>query len=233
MASTAVQPLAADTFIVVPAYNEARVIRGVVAGLFACAPRVVVVDDGSRDATAAEARAAGATVIQHLINRGQGAALRTGMDYALAHGAQVIVTFDSDGQHDPADLPALVGPVAGGECDVTLGSRFLGEAVNMPWIRRLVLRGGIWFTRVVSGIKVTDTHNGLRAFSRRAAEVIEVHQDQMAHASEILDELARRGLRFREVAVKVRYSDYSLQKGQRSTGSVKIVLDFLFHKLWR
>lgn len=233
MASTSVQPLAADTFIVVPAYNEARVIREVVAGLLALTRHVVVVDDGSRDGTAAEARAAGAAVIQHLINRGQGAALRTGMDHALARGAKVIVTFDSDGQHDPADLPALVGPVAAGECDVALGSRFLGEAVNMPWVRRVVLRGGIWFTRLVSGVKVTDTHNGLRAFSRRAAEVIEIHQDQMAHASEILDELPRRGLRYREVPVKIRYSDYSMEKGQSSMNSVRIVLDFLFHKLRR
>jgi len=233
MASTPVQPLPADTFIVVPAFNEARVIREVVAGLLAYTPNVVVVDDGSRDATAEAARAAGAVVVQHLINRGQGAALRTGMDYALARGAKLIVTFDSDGQHDPADLPALVEPVAAGACDVALGSRFLGETVDMPWVRRLVLRGGIWFTRLVSGVKVTDTHNGLRAFSRRAAELIEIHQDQMAHASEILDELPRRRLRYREVPVKIRYSDYSMSKGQSSMNSVRIVLEFLFHKLRR
>ncbi len=208
-------------------------IRGVVAGLLACARNVVVVDDGSHDATAAEARAAGATVLRHLINRGQGAALRTGMDYALAQGARVIVTFDSDGQHDPADLAALVGPVARGECEVALGSRFLGQTVDMPWVRRVVLRGGVWFTRLVSGIKISDTHNGLRAFSRHVAELIEIHQDQMAHASEILDELARRRVKFREVPVKIRYSGYSMGKGQSSLASIRIAIDFLMHKLRR
>lgn len=233
MGGSHIEPLDPRVCIVVPAYNEGRVLGGVLASLLACSRNVIVVDDGSGDDTAAVARAAGATVLRHAINRGQGAALRTGMDLALQRGAQVIATFDSDGQHDPADLPALVAPVLSGECDVALGSRFLGSSLNMPPLRRLVLRGGVLFTWVLSGIRVTDTHNGLRAFSRRAAESLDIHQDKMAHASEILDEIARRKLRFREVPVHVRYSDYSIEKGQSSLAVFRIALDFLLHKLWR
>jgi glycosyltransferase involved in cell wall biosynthesis len=222
-----------SVFAVIPAHNEAQVVRDVVAGLLAFCRNVVVVDDGSRDETAAVAREAGAQVVRHLINRGQGAAIRTGMDFALSRGAKVIVTFDADGQHDPADLPAMVAPLLRGECDVALGTRFQDRRSNVPRLRRLVLRGGIWFTRVVSGIKVTDTHNGFRAFSRRAAELIEINQDKMAHASEILDEIARQRLRYCEVPVRVRYSDYSRQKGQSSLASLQIVWHFLFEKLRR
>ncbi|MBM3888326.1 MAG: glycosyltransferase family 2 protein [Verrucomicrobia bacterium] len=222
-----------SVFAVIPAHNEAPVLRDVIAGLLAFCRNVVVVDDGSRDQTAAVAREAGAQVVRHLINRGQGAAIRTGMDFALSRGAKVIVTFDADGQHDPADLPAIVAPLLRGECDVALGTRFQDRRSNVPGLRRLVLRGGIWFTRVVSGIKVTDTHNGFRAFSRRAAEMIEINQDQMAHASEILDEIARQRLRYCEVPVRVRYSDYSRQKGQSSWASLQIVWHFLFEKLRR
>ena len=233
MGGSTPEPLAEGVFIVVPAHNEARVLRDVIAGLLPYSRNVVVIDDGSRDDTAAVARDAGAQVIRHLINRGQGAAIRTGMDFALSRGAKAIVTFDADGQHDPADLPAVVMPVLRGECDVVLGSRFHDHRSNVPWVRRLVLRGGIWFTRLVSGIKVTDTHNGFRAFSRRAAEMIEINQDQMAHASEILDEIARRRLRYCEIAVRIRYNDYSQQKGQSSLASLRIVWDFLFEKLRR
>ena len=220
-------------FTVIPAHNEAQVLRDVVAELMRYCRNIVVVDDGSCDATATAAREAGAFVLRHLINRGQGAAIRTGMDFALGRGAKVIVTFDADGQHDPTDLPAIVAPLLRGECDVALGTHFQDRRSNVPWVRRWVLRGGIWFTRLVSGIRVTDTHNGFRAFSRRAAELIEINQDKMAHASEILDEIARQRLRYCEVPVRVRYSDYSRQKGQSSFASLHIVWHFLFEKLRR
>jgi glycosyltransferase involved in cell wall biosynthesis len=200
-----------DTFVVLPAYNESRKIREVVAGVVAMYPNVVVVDDGSTDETAAEARAGGAVSLRHVVNRGQGASLQTGIDFALRRGARFIVTFDSDGQHEPADIAALLAPLREGRADVTLGSRFRGTTDAMPRGRRLLLRAAVIFTRVMSRAQVTDTHNGLRAFTREAAARLDIRLDRMAHASEILDQIVRGGWRYEEVPVHIRYTGYSLQ----------------------
>src|SRR5262245_19840796 len=125
----------ASIYVVIAAYQEARVIADVVTSVTAFTPHVVVVDDGSEDGTGARARAAGAAVLRHLVNRGQGAALQSGISYALAQGADVIVTFDADGQHDVGDLPALVEPILSGRADIALGSRFLGQAEGIPAAR--------------------------------------------------------------------------------------------------
>lgn len=218
-------------FVVVPAYCEATCIEGVVRDLVRHYPRVVVVDDGSSDDTAVLARRGGATVLRHPINRGQGAALQTGLAFALDRGAEYIVTFDSDGQHRVEDIAALVEPIHRGDCDISLGSRFLGSADNITPSRRLLLRGGVWFTRAVSRVRITDAHNGLRAFSRRAAEKIDITLDRMAHASELIDQIRDSGLPYREVPVRIRYTDYSRAKGQRSSGLIKILVHYLMGRL--
>jgi glycosyltransferase involved in cell wall biosynthesis len=215
----------------VPAYQEAAIIGDVVRELCAGRCQVLVVDDGSRDATGAEASQAGATVLTHAINRGQGAALQTGISYALARGARVIVTFDADGQHVADDVEALIAPIEAGVAEVTLGSRFLRDRALVPIRRRWLLGAGVVFTRLASGIRLTDTHNGMRALSRRAAEQIDIELDGMAHASEIIDKVVRRGLAFVEVPVRIRYTEYSLAKGQRSTSAVRVAWDYLMSKL--
>lgn len=220
-----------NAWIVIAAYNEGTVIRGVIDGVKRLYPNVVVTDDASTDNTAAEARSAGAIVLEHLINRGQGAALKTGITYALQHGAEAIVTFDADGQHDPKDVPAMLAPIERGEVDVTLGSRFLRDGSNVPPLRRLALQAGVTFTHLVSRINVTDTHNGFRALNRSAAERIQILQDRMAHASEILDEIIRHKLRYREVPVTVTYSYYSREKGQSSSAMFRIAFKIFMHKL--
>lgn len=217
-------------FFVIPAYNEAGCVGNVIRHVRNQYPNVVVVDDGSADNTAIEAREAGAVVLVHLINRGQGAALKTGIDFALDAGADIIVTFDSDGQHRLEDVEALIEPVRSGVCDVALGSRFLNSETQVPPMRRLTLKLGVLFTRVVSRINVTDTHNGFRALSRKAAGLIQIRQDRMAHASEILDEISRLKLRFREVPTRILYTEYSKAKGQRSSAAFRIVWDFLIGK---
>jgi glycosyltransferase involved in cell wall biosynthesis len=219
------------TWIVIAAYHEGRVIRDVARAVCALYPNVVVVDDASADNTGDEARAAGATVLRHLINRGQGAALKTGIVYALSQGAEAIVTFDADGQHDPKEIAAMLAPIERGEADITLGSRFLQGGSNVPPLRRIVLRLGIMFTRIFSHIKVTDTHNGFRAMNRAAAEKIRIIQDRMAHASEILDEIIHHKLRYKEVPVTITYSYYSKEKGQNSLAMFKIAIKFLMYKL--
>jgi polyprenyl-phospho-N-acetylgalactosaminyl synthase len=218
-------------WIVVAAYNEAGVIADVVRPLVSEGYAVVVVDDGSIDDTAKLARAAGAAMLRHAINRGQGAALQSGLRYALERGARIVITFDADGQHAVEDLPRLLEPILESEADVVLGSRFLEHTAAVPPIRRLLLRAAVVFTGVASGVTLTDAHNGMRALTRRAAEQLDLRLDRMAHASEIIDQIARLRLRVVEVPVAIRYTPYSLSKGQRAGNAVRIAWDYLFSKM--
>ncbi len=220
-------------FVVIPAYNESASLGRVLGDVRSAYPNVVVVDDGSADGTFQIARDGGAIALRHLLNRGQGAAIQTGIEFALRRGAEYIVTFDADGQHRALDIAVLVGPIHQGGCDITLGSRFLGEAENLPPSRRLTLRLAVWFTRWISRVRVTDAHNGLRAFSRRAAERIDLTLDRMAHASELVDQIRRSGLAFREVPVRIRYTEYSLAKGQSSRSAMRIVFHYFLGRMAR
>lgn len=214
-------------WVVIPAFNEARqgTIGQTVRNVRAVFAKVV--DDCSADATQTLAHEAGAHVCRHPVNLGQGAALATGIEYALQHGAEAIITFDADGQHAVSDARALVDRLARGDVDVVLGSRFLGETPGMPRSRRMVLRAATIFTRLTTGLKVTDTHNGLRAFNRHAATAIEIRHNKMAHASEILSQIARLKLRYAEAPNTVTYTTYSMEKGQRLRGAVRIMLDLI------
>jgi glycosyltransferase involved in cell wall biosynthesis len=218
-------------FVVVPAYNEARAMPAVLSELEPHCENIVIVDDGSSDGTSRAAQGFGATILRHVINRGQGAALQTGIEYSLAQGANVIITFDADGQHDAADIRRLAEPIIRRECDVTLGSRFLGRAERLPLQRKLILKAGIIFTYLLSGLRLSDVHNGLRGFSRRAAADLKIPMDRMAHASWILDRVKAGGWHYREVGVTVRYSQYSRDKGQSSWNSVRIALQMIAEKL--
>ena len=220
-------------FVIVPAYNEATVLPEVLPPLVALWPRVVVVDDGSSDDTARQARRHTPLVLRHDINRGQGASLQTGIEFTLACGAEFVVTFDADGQHDPHDIDGLLRPILAGECDVTLGTRFGGEAIDMPSGRRRMLRLAVVWTRLTSGLPVTDAHNGLRAFSRRAAQAIHLKADRMAHASELIDQICRENLRFREVPVEIRYTEYSLQRSRTWRDALRILLHYFVGKATR
>ena len=222
-----------SVYVVIAAFNEAESIGDVVRELIVRYPHVVVVDDGSSDATAELALAAGACVLTHLINRGQGAALQTGISYALGRGAELIVTFDADGQHDVADIAALLNPIYDGRAHITLGSRFLDKREKMPLGRRIVLFFGIIFTRLMARARLSDAHNGLRAFSRYAAQRIDLQLDRMAHASEIVDQVVQSGLPYREVPVRVRYTAYSLRKGQRNGAALRVAFDYLMARLMR
>jgi glycosyltransferase involved in cell wall biosynthesis len=221
----------AGVVAVIPAYNEGAAIGEVVAALRDRGLATVVVDDGSRDDTGAVARTAGATVLRHEVNRGQGAALQTGIAYALSRGAAYVVTFDADGQHDPDDIPELLAPLRRGEAEIALGSRFLGGAAEVPRGRRALLKAAVAFTRVTSGVRLTDAHNGLRAFSRRAALRIDLKLDRMAHASELVDQIRGSGLAFVEVPVRIRYTEYSRRKGQSSLAAVRVAADYLLGRL--
>ena len=233
-AMTETAGFADDVWVVVPAYNEAERLPATLGRLQARFPQVVVVDDGSADATAQSAmNCPGIWVLRHAFNLGQGAALQTGIDFALARGARFIATFDADGQHDVEDIPALLAPLREGRADVALGSRFLGSTIGMPGSRRLLLKAAVLFTRLFSRVRVTDAHNGLRAFSRRGAQQIRINLNGMAHASEIIDQIRRRGLSYCEVPVTIRYSAAVLNKGQSGWNSLRIVANLTLARILR
>ena len=220
-------------WVVIAAYNEVGVIARVVGEVRRCGYTVLLIDDGSTDATAATAEKAGAVVIRHPINLGQGAALQTGIEYALREGADVIVTFDADGQHRVADIDVLIDAMAKHNVDFVFGSRVLGGAINLPPTRRLLLKAATWFTRMTSGLSVTDTHNGLRAMTQRGARAIRLRQNRMAHASEFLNQVSASRLKYIEVPVTIEYSAYSLAKGQKLGNSLSILVDLSAQSLHR
>lgn len=216
-----------QVYVIIPAYNEGPCLETVVEEVRAAYPHVVVVDDGSNDDTYEVGRRCAGHLLRHVVNRGQGAALQTGIEYALRQGAEFLVTFDADGQHRVEDIEAMVEPIERGECETTLGSRFLGGTADIPATRRLLLKMGVVFTRLVSRVKLTDTHNGLRCFSRAAAQRIDITLDRMAHASELIDQIRRSNLPYKEIPVKIRYTDYSLAKGQSARGAIRILIHYI------
>lgn len=214
------------TWVVIAAFNEGKVIREVVSGVVRDGWNVVLVDDGSRDDTATAARVPGVIVLRHAINRGQGAALQTGIEYAMRRGATYIVTFDADGQHDAADIPMLIDALA--ENDIALGSRFLGKVEGASSSRMALLKTATAVSNSMSGMKLTDSHCGLRAFRASAAPKLRITQDRMAHASELLRKIRTSKLRVVEVPVTIRYTEHSMSKGQGGIQAVRILFDYFF-----
>ena len=218
-------------WIVIPAFREASVIREVVEGVRAHFTHVVVVDDGSGDETAEQAVQGGGSVIRHPVNLGQGAALQTGVTYALQQCAEYVATFDADGQHRIEDVAAMCEMLVANDLDVVLGSRFIGNTVGMTPARRLLLRAAVLFTRVTTGLSLSDAHNGLRVLNRKAALSIRLRQNRMAHASEILEQIAAHQLRYGEMGNTVIYTEYSMAKGQRASNAINIVLDLMLGRM--
>ncbi len=219
-----------QTWFVIAAYNEESVIRSVVTEVRSRYANVIVVDDGSTDGTGSEAIDAGAILVAHAVNLGQGAALQTGIIFALRRHAKYIVTFDADGQHSVKDVDSMLDVLNTVNCDVVLGSRFYGTTENLPRLRWFTLKAAILFTRLSTGLRLTDTHNGLRVMQAEAAKRIQLHQNGMAHASEFLEQIAELNLSYTEVAVTIRYTEYSLKKGQKFSNSLNILMDLLIER---
>jgi len=215
-------------FCVIPAYNEAKEISQVVRDVKKFVDEVVVVDDCSSDQTAVLAEQAGAKVLRHMVNRFQGAALQTGNEYAFAHGAEVVVHFDADGQFLAKEINDLVAPIVSGEYDIVFGSRFLEKKSKMPFLKEEIIMP---LARAVNylffDIKFTDPQSGFRAMSRKAVELIKIEQDGMSHCSEILHKTFQNKLRTKEVPITVRYDEF----GQGFSGGLRIIKEFFLHKL--
>ncbi|MBN2854392.1 glycosyltransferase family 2 protein [Patescibacteria group bacterium] len=213
---------------VIPAWNEEKNIAQVVKNVRPFVDEIIVVNDASKDKTAKIADEAGAIVISHPINRGQGAALQTGNDYALKLGADIIVHFDGDNQFLAEEIKDMIAPILKGEADIVFGSRFLGKEANLPTFKRLVIYPlAHIFTRLILGIKLSDPQNGFRAMNRQTAEKIRIMNREMAHNSEIQAKAFSYKLRVAEVPITVIYHRF----GQKLSGGFKIIKDLFLYKL--
>ncbi len=185
------------------------------------------VDDGSRDGTTAAALAAGAHVVTHPVNLGQGAAIQTGVEYARTQpGAQIFATFDADGQHRVKDVIAMIDRLSAGDVDIVVGTRFAGgPPVRMPLLKRLILKTAAAVSPSSRKLHLTDAHNGLRVFNRTVADGLNLSMNGMSHASEFIALIVENGWRAAEEPVQILYTDYSMSKGQPLLNGVNIVFD--------
>ena len=217
-----------EVWLVVPLYNEARVIGDVVRTARAVFPHVVCVDDGSTDDSAAQAAAAGAVVVRHPVNLGQGAALQTGFEYALSMpGMRWVVTFDADGQHQVQDVVSMLEKARSEDLAVVFGSRFLDERTEAGLLKRVVLRLAVTYTNLTTRTRLTDAHNGLRVIARPVVERIDLSQNRMAHASELVAQIGGMDVRYGESPVHILYTDYSRSKGQSLWNAVNILVELI------
>lgn len=212
---------------IVPAYNESKRIASVVSSLLPHVDEVVVVDDGSTDTTAELAEQAGARVLIHKINLGQGAALETGHEYARERGATVVLHFDGDGQFEVDDIARARHMLVDENVDIILGSRFLSDASHIPWFKKkIILPIARCINYLFTRLRLTDAHNGFRMLGSRALQNIRITQNGMAHATEIVELIGRHQLSYREIPVKVIYHEY----GQKMSGGVTIIKDLIIGK---
>jgi polyprenyl-phospho-N-acetylgalactosaminyl synthase len=219
-----------DVWIVIPAFNEAAVMGEVIADVRAVFDHVVCVDDGSIDGTGEIAARAGAHLVRHPINLGQGAAIQTGIEYARKQpGARVFATFDADGQHRVKDVAAMVERLSAGDLDVVIGTRFGGalvdEATRPPLLKRIVLQTAARLSRRGRRLGLTDTNNGLRVFNKTVADGLNITMSGMSHATEFIMLIAENGWRVSEEPVEVLYTEYSKSKGQPLLNGVNIIFD--------
>jgi glycosyltransferase involved in cell wall biosynthesis len=217
-----------EVWLVVPLFNEAQVIGDVVRSAREVFPNVVCVDDGSADDSAAEAARAGAVVVRHPVNLGQGAALQTGFDYALSDpGMRWVVTFDADGQHQIDDVVAMLDLARTDDLDVVFGSRFLDDRTEAGFAKKLVLRTAVAYTNLTTKTRLTDAHNGLRLISRDVVSRLDITQNRMAHASELVAQIGGMKVRYAESPVHILYTDYSRAKGQSLWNAVNILVELI------
>jgi glycosyltransferase involved in cell wall biosynthesis len=228
-------PISSEIFVVIPAYNEGRVIRATLAPVIELGYSVVVADDGSRDSTWRQLTGLRVHRLRHPFNLGQGAALQSAVTYALEQGAQYIVHYDADGQHSLEDIPRLLEHVVSGRADIVLGSRFLRvqDKQMVPFSRRVLLKGAVVVNWLLTGLRLSDAHNGARAMNRKAALAITLRENGFAHATEILQQVRAHKLRYVECPTRIRYTEYSMRKGQRAWHAFDVFVDLLIKRILR
>jgi len=223
-----------SVFILIPAFNESKVIRKTILPVLEKGYTVVLIDDCSSDNMVEAVKDLPIHYVRHSINLGQGAAIQTGIQYAYKMGAEYGVTFDADGQHNFEEIPKMLEPVIAGRADITKGSRFMkgGIAESIPGFRKTIIKTAIIVNGILTGLWLSDAHNGFRAMNRLALSKIKITQNRMAHATEFLSLIKNNQLRCEEVPVHIVYTDYSMNKGQGNLNAVNIVIDIILNKIF-
>ena len=222
-----------DTCVIIPVYNESQSIKNVISSLHFF-KNIICIDDGSIDDCDKIIQDTPAKLIQHTINLGQGAAIQTGIEFALQDpNLCYFVTFDADGQHQVVDIINMIKAIRKRDLDVIIGSRFLGSTVGMPYYKKALLKIGILFTNSMNGSNLTDVHNGLRVFNRKVAESINIENSDYSHASEITEKIFKNNYKYVEMPVTITYTKYSKTKGQPMSNAVNIAFDELLKKFNR
>jgi polyprenyl-phospho-N-acetylgalactosaminyl synthase len=220
-------------FVIIPCYNEAKVVRQTVTTVLEKGYSVVVVDDCSKDGSKKELAGLPIYYLRHRVNMGQGAALQTGIDFAKRKGAKYFVTFDADGQHDSNDIRGMLGFLEKENADIVFGSRFMeGAQSNVSRSRSFALNFGRYINFFVSGIMLSDSFNGLRLLSQTAVEKIRLTENRMTHPVEILMITASKKLKYAEFPVRIHYSDYSKSKGLKNKDGIRILFEIILYKIF-
>src|SRR6476620_7428837 len=219
-----------DIYVIIPAYNEHLVIGSVIHELSKLGFIIIIVYDGSEESVFPIVQKFKLFYLRHEINLGQGAALKTGINFALAKNAKIIITFDADGQHNPLEISTLIEVIKQGNIDIVLGSRFMTKSLHIPAARKILLKLARFINFLFTGLLLSDAHNGLRAMTYNAATKIKINNNGMAHATEFLSEIKRNNLKFVEVPVTINYTNYSMQKGQSAWDGFRILFDLIINK---
>ena len=215
-----------EVCVLLPFYNEEEILGEVIANLKTKNYFVLGIDDGSSDNSLEIAKKSGILVLSHSTNLGQGAALQTGIEFArLNPNFKYFVTFDSDGQHKVENIQEVIQPLIKNEADIVFGTRFQDDKTKFPLIKRLILKLAIKYTKLSTGVPLTDTHNGFRALNRDAINKMNLSFSGMTHASEFVEKSGRLNFRIKEVPVHILYTKYSKGKGQSIWNAINILTD--------
>lgn len=221
-----------DIYVIVPAYNEKKVIKEIVSNLLNKFSNIIVIDDGSTDGTSNEIKDLDIKILRHEINLGVGAAVQTGFKFvSMISSAHAVITFDADGQHLVKDAESMAKEVMICDADIIFGTRFPKFARNIPLIKRIVLKTIAKITYFVTGVSLSDAHNGLKAFKVSALRNLELNFSAYSYESELITQVSKKKLKYKEMPTDIKYTDYSIKKGQKLSNGLIIIEDLL--KLWK
>lgn len=217
-----------NIYVLIPVFNEEKIIEETINNLKVYFDHILIINDGSTDKTSAILENLDVIKINHPINLGQGAAIKTGIEYILKFSnADAVVTFDADGQHSVDDAILFAEKITTIKEEIIFGSRFLGFEKNIPFFKRLLLKTAIYFTNLIYTVKMTDTHNGLKAIKRSCLEKLELNISGYGFETEIIMNISKNKILFKEEPTNVIYTEYSLSKGQSIFNAIKIFEEIL------
>ena len=221
-----------DIYVIVPAFNEQNVIKDIINNLLKNFSNVIVINDGSNDKTLETINDLDIKILNHEINLGVGAAVQTGFDYVSnIPDAKAVITFDADGQHLVDDAVAMAKEIMICDEGIIFGTRFPKHSKNIPMVKRIVLKLIAKITDLVTGVSLSDAHNGLKAYKVSIIKELELQFSSYSYESELITQVAKKKIDYKEMSTDIKYTSYSIKKGQKLLNGLLIIEDLL--KLWK